>query len=77
MVNRGTLHIPTLAVQSDYSRFADDPSLLDSPLLATMIGAKAISVYKQPPGMLAGWLRLSAQSERQTRRPYERSPLRE
>lgn len=63
MVERGTLHIPTLAVQSDYSRFADDPSLLDSPLLASMIGAKAISVYKQPPtGMLAGWLKLQRTS---------------
>ena len=31
MVERGTVHIPTLAVQGDYARFADDPSLLDSP----------------------------------------------
>ena len=63
MVERGTLHISTLAVQSDYSRFADDPSLLDSPLLASMIGAKAISLYKQPPtGMLAGWLKLQRTS---------------
>ena len=59
MVERGTLHIPTLAVQSDYARVADDPSLLDSPLLASMVGAKAISVYKQPPaGQFAGWVKL-------------------
>lgn len=63
MVERGTLHIPTLAVQSDYARFADDPSLLDSPLLASMIGAKAISVYKQPAaGQLAGWVKMQRTS---------------
>jgi imidazolonepropionase-like amidohydrolase len=63
MVERGTVHIPTLAVQSDYARVADDPSLLDSPLLASMIGAKAISVYKQPPtGQFAGWVKLQRTS---------------
>ena len=64
MVERGTLHIPTLAVQGDYARFADDPSLLDSPLLASMIGAKGIAVFKKPPpaGQLAGWLELQRTS---------------
>jgi len=64
MVERGTLHIPTLAVQGDYARFADDPSLLDSPLLASMISAKAIAVFKKPPppGQLAGWLELQRTS---------------
>jgi imidazolonepropionase-like amidohydrolase len=58
MVERGTLHIPTLAVQSDYSRFADDPSLLNSPLLESMMDAKRIALFKQaPPAQLAGWLK--------------------
>jgi imidazolonepropionase-like amidohydrolase len=59
MVERGTLHIPTLAVQSDYSRFADDPSLLNSPLLESMMDAKRIALFKQaPPAQLAGWLKI-------------------
>lgn len=33
MVQAGTFHIPTLAVQSDFSRFQDDPALLDDPLM--------------------------------------------
>jgi imidazolonepropionase-like amidohydrolase len=57
MVERGTLHIPTLAVQGDYARFADDPALLDSPLLASMIGERMIGLFKAPPPAgLAGWL---------------------
>jgi len=57
MVERGTIHIPTLAVQGDYARFVEDPTLLDSPLLASMIGEKMIALFKAPPppGM-AGWL---------------------
>lgn len=58
MARRGTLHIPTLAVQSDYARFLDDPSLLDSPLLGGMIGAEAVALFKAPPaeGRMAGWV---------------------
>lgn len=57
MVERGTFHIPTLAVQSDYSRFVEDPSLLDSPLLLSMIGAKTVALFKQtPPASMQGWL---------------------
>ena len=63
MVERSTFHIPTLAVQSDYSRFADDPSLLDSPLLHSIIGAKAVALFKEPPaGQLAGWLKIQRTS---------------
>jgi imidazolonepropionase-like amidohydrolase len=63
MVERGTLHIPTLAAQSDYARFTDDPSLLDSPLFASMIGAKGGAVFKEPPPAgLAGWLQLQRTS---------------
>jgi imidazolonepropionase-like amidohydrolase len=67
MVQRGTIHVPTLAVQSDYARFVDDPALLDSPLLAAMVGAKAISEYKQAPaaGPLTGWVALQRTSRHQ------------
>jgi imidazolonepropionase-like amidohydrolase len=59
MRERGTLHIPTLAVQGDYSRLVDDPSLLDSPLLLSMIGAKAVALFKGPPaGPMEAWLKL-------------------
>jgi len=58
MVERGTFHIPTLAVQGDYARFVDDPTLLDSPLLLEMIGAKAIALFKAPaPPQMEGWLK--------------------
>jgi imidazolonepropionase-like amidohydrolase len=57
MVRRGTLHIPTLAVQSDYARLADDPTLLDSPLLASLVGARMIALFKTPPpASMAGWM---------------------
>ena len=63
MVQRGTFHIPTLAVQGDYARFLDDPSLLDSPLLTSMIGAKTLALYKAPPvGPLAGWITMQRAS---------------
>jgi imidazolonepropionase-like amidohydrolase len=65
MVERGVLHIPTLAVHSDYSRFVDDPSLLDSPLLTATVDAKVISLYKLPPsaGLAAYVERQRAQRE--------------
>src|SRR4029450_4582644 len=57
MVQRGTLHIPTLAVQGAYSRFVDDPTLLDSPLLATMIGEQMVGLFKAPPPpAMSGWM---------------------
>ena len=57
MVQRGTLHIPTLAVQSDYARFADDPTLLDSPLLRSLVGPQMIALFKAPPpASMAGWM---------------------
>jgi imidazolonepropionase-like amidohydrolase len=67
MVQRGTIHIPTLAVQGDYARFVDDPALLDSPLLASMVSAKVTSVYKQPPaaGPLTAWLAMQRTSRDQ------------
>jgi imidazolonepropionase-like amidohydrolase len=57
MVQRGTLHIPTLAVQSDYARFVDDPTLLDSPLLAAMIGPSMVGLFKTtPPAAMGRWM---------------------
>jgi imidazolonepropionase-like amidohydrolase len=57
MVQRGTLHIPTLAVQSDYARFVDDPTLLDSPLLASMVGEQMVALFRAPvPASMAGWM---------------------
>ena len=57
MVQRGTMHIPTLAVQGDYSRFAEDPTLLDSPLLASVVGANMVALFKTPPAAgMTGWL---------------------
>ena len=57
MVQRGTLHIPTLAVQSDYARFVDDPTLLDSPLLASMVGEPMVALFRAPPpAAMSGWM---------------------
>ncbi len=36
MLERGTVHIPTLAVQSELARILDDPALLDDPLLVAV-----------------------------------------
>ena len=59
MRERGTLHIPTLGVQGDYSRYIDDPALLDSPLLAAMIGAKTLALYQAPPPpQMEGWVKM-------------------
>jgi imidazolonepropionase-like amidohydrolase len=58
MVKQGTFHIPTLAVQGDYARYIDDPTLLDSPLLQSTIGAKAVAIFKAPPPpAMAAWLK--------------------
>ena len=59
MAQRGTFHIPTLAVQGDYANFADDPSLLDSPLLGRAVSAAVIASYRKAPAAedrMAGWL---------------------
>lgn len=57
MVQRGTLHIPTLAVQGDYSRFVEDATLLESPLLASVVGANMVALFKaSPPAGMTRWL---------------------
>lgn len=59
MVEHGTFHIPTLAVQSDYSRIVDDPTIVDSPLLVAQLGRDALAPYRQPidsANRLQGWI---------------------
>jgi imidazolonepropionase-like amidohydrolase len=57
MAERGTLHIPTLVVQGDYSRFLATPALLDSPLLAATAGAATVALFKAPPsGQMLGFI---------------------
>ncbi len=47
MAERGTLHIPTLAVQSELGRIADDPALLDRPLLGEVVAENVIEGYRE------------------------------
>jgi imidazolonepropionase-like amidohydrolase len=57
MVERGTLHIPTLVVHGDYARFVATPALLDSPLLREIAGAETIALFKAPPaGPMTGFI---------------------
>jgi imidazolonepropionase-like amidohydrolase len=57
MVERGTLHIPTLAVQGDYARFIEKPALLESALLTKIVGAETAALFKVPPqGETAGFI---------------------
>ncbi len=49
MVERGTYHIPTLAVQSDYARFLERPELLDDPLLTAVVDETVLEAYRTPP----------------------------
>jgi imidazolonepropionase-like amidohydrolase len=56
MAERGTLHIPTLAVQGDLARITDDPALLDSPLLRALADSALLAGFRPPlPPRLAGW----------------------
>ena len=48
MVDRGTVHIPTLAVQSETGRIYEDQSLLDRPLLAEVVASDVIDGYRNP-----------------------------
>jgi imidazolonepropionase-like amidohydrolase len=57
VTERGTLHIPTLVVHGDYSRFVETPALLDSPLLAQVAGEETVVLFKAPPqGQMAGFI---------------------
>ena len=46
LLQAGTVHIPTLAVQGDFVRLLDDPSLLDDPLLAETVPAALLDTYR-------------------------------
>ena len=62
MIERGTAHIPTLAVQTDFARIVDTPSILDSPLLVQVTSNALREAYRTLPGSqragqsLLGWL---------------------
>ena len=47
MVESGTYHIPTLAVQSEFARMADDPGLLDDPLLTEAVPRALRDAYRE------------------------------
>ena len=65
MLEHGTVHIPTLAVQGDYARFVDAPTLLDSPLLLAMVGETRALAYKKTPGAeFAGYVEYQRASHR-------------
>ena len=57
LVRAGTFHIPTLAVQGDYARMADDPGLLDDPLLVETVPGALLDAYRGAVNpQLQGWL---------------------
>lgn len=59
MAERGTAHIPTLAVQSDLVRILDDSSMLDDALLEAVTTEALRAGYRSVPdsgGPLMGWL---------------------
>ena len=59
LVQAGTFHIPTLAVQSDFARMLDDPGLLDDPLLVETVPAALLEAYRSDASqnqMIVGWL---------------------
>ena len=59
LLQTGTFHIPTLAVQSDFARMVDDPGLLDVPLLVETVPGALLDVYRGGDGwppQIEGWL---------------------
>ena len=46
MMESGTYHIPTLAVQSEFARMVDDPGLLDDPLLTETVPQALRDMYR-------------------------------
>ena len=57
LVRAGTFHIPTLAVQGDYARMADDPGLLDDPLVVETVPGALLDAYRGAVNpQLEGWL---------------------
>jgi len=58
MIERGVVFIPTLVVQSELARILDDPSILDDPLLATVLAEPLLEAYRNLDPALFGWLHL-------------------
>ena len=59
LLQAGTIHIPTLAVQSEFARMLDDPALLDDPLLVKTVPAALLDAYRTDASanpQLEGWL---------------------
>lgn len=50
LADHGTFHIPTLAVQGDFARMADDPGLLEDPLLTETVPAALRDAYRVGDG---------------------------
>ncbi len=50
LAEQGTYHIPTLAVQGDFARMADDPGLLEDPLLTEIVPAALRDAYRVGDG---------------------------
>jgi len=71
MVESGTYHIPTLAVQSQFASIVDDPGLLDDPLLAESVPRALVDLYRDfdaSQSMFESWLsyqRILAQPSRE------------
>jgi hypothetical protein len=58
MIERGVAFIPTLIVQSELARILDDPSILDDPLLATVLAEPLLEAYRNLDPALFDWLHL-------------------
>jgi imidazolonepropionase-like amidohydrolase len=60
LATRGTFHIPTLAVQSDFFHFLDQPALLADSLLVASVDSGVLGGYRSPPTdeMSKRWLEM-------------------
>ena len=59
MVRSGVYHIPTLAVQGDFSRILDDPGMLNDALLVATVPEALLDAYRQvdeSQPMFQSWL---------------------
>lgn len=59
LLQAGTFHIPTLAVQGDFARLLDNPALLDDPLLAETVPGALLDAYRAGASAnprIEGWL---------------------
>ena len=58
MIERGAVYIPTLIVQSEFARILDDPTVLDDPLLVTVLAEPLLDAYRNLDSTMFGWLHL-------------------